>query len=66
MKKQQYKEVDALIKYISLVLIQSLGECIEGNDYEIIAGKDGKWWLKHKQVGSSEPLKEWIETELSK
>lgn len=48
------------IHKISTLLIQSLGECKEGNDYEIVA-KDGVFWINHKVVGSGEPLGQWIE-----
>ena len=66
MKTQQKTEVDLLIKYISSTLIRSLGDCVEGNEYEIVPDKDGRWWINHKVVGSGEPLKQWIESELSK
>jgi hypothetical protein len=45
-------------------LIESLGEPIEGNEY-IIKPIDGEWWIEHKEVGSGEPLKQWIETHLT-
>lgn len=42
------------------VLSSSLGECVEGNDYEIVADEDGRFWINHKVVGSGEPLEQWI------
>ena len=46
-------------------LSSSLGECIEGNDYEIVADKDGRFWINHKIVGSGEPLEQWIDSVLN-
>jgi len=46
---------------VSARLSSSLGECVEGNDYEIVADKDGRFWINHKVVGSGEPLKQWID-----
>jgi hypothetical protein len=41
-------------------LIESLGTCQDGNDYEINADKSGEFWITHKVMGSGEPLKQWI------
>ena len=46
---------------VSARLSSSLGECVEGNDYEIVADKDGRFWINHKEVGSGEPLEQWID-----
>jgi len=45
-------------------LIKSLGEPVEGNEY-IIKHINGEWWIEHKEVGSGEPLKQWLETNLT-
>jgi hypothetical protein len=45
-------------------LIKSLGEPIEGNEY-IIKPVKCEWWIEHKEVGSGEPLKQWLETHLT-
>lgn len=50
---------------VSARLSSSLGECVEGNDYEIVAYKDGRFWINHNEVGSGEPLKQWIDTVLN-
>lgn len=50
---------------VSARLSSSLGECVEGNDYEIVADKDGSFWINHKEVGSGEPLKQWIDDVLN-
>jgi hypothetical protein len=34
---------------------------VEGNAYEVVFDKDGKFWINHKEVGSGEPLKQWID-----
>jgi len=41
-------------------LINSLGEPSKDNKYEIVA-IDGQWWIIHKEVGSGEPLKQFLE-----
>ena len=41
-------------------LSSSLGE-VKGNAYEVVFDKDGKFWINHKEVGSGEPLKQWID-----
>jgi len=60
------KKFEKLVHLIIDKLIKSLGDCLEGNEYEIVPDKDGRWWINHKVVGSGEPLKQWIESELSK
>ncbi len=50
---------------VSALLSSSLGECVEGNDYEIVADKDGRFWISHKEVGSGEPLEQWIDSVLN-
>lgn len=50
---------------VSARLSASLGKCIEGNDYEIVADKDGRFWINHKEVGSGEPLEQWINSVLT-
>lgn len=42
------------------LLIESLGEPLQGNSYSIEADKNGIWWITHKAVGSGEPLKQWL------
>ena len=49
--------------FISRV-ISLLGECVEGNDYEILADKDGRFWINHKVIGSGEPFAQFLETAL--
>ena len=41
-------------------LIESLGECAKDNEYEIASSSEGRWWIIHKEVGSGEPLKQWL------
>jgi hypothetical protein len=53
------------IANVSARLSSSLGECVEGNDYEIVADKDGRFWINHKEVGSGEPLEQWIDSVLN-
>ena len=53
------------IANVSARLSSSLGECVEGNDYEIVADKDGRFWINHKEVGSGEPLVQWIDSVLN-
>ncbi len=67
LKKEVRKLKEALTKAgnlpisdVSARLSASLGECVEGNDYEIVADKDGRFWINHKQIGSGEPLEQWI------
>ena len=43
---------------------ESLGECSEGNEYEIVP-YDGKFWINHKVVGSGEPLLQWVQSVLN-
>lgn len=50
-----------LIHSLPDLLHDSLGECSEGNDYEIIS-INGERWINHKVVGSGEPLKQWIKS----
>lgn len=47
----------------SRVLHDSLGSPVRTHSYEIVA-KEGEWWINHKQVGSGEPLKQWIIDEI--
>ena len=49
---------------VSARLSSSLGE-VEGNAYEVVFDKDGKFWISHKEVGSGEPLKQWIDDVLN-
>lgn len=51
---------ELILNDISMRLSNSLGECVDGNDYEIIADGDGRFWISHKEVGSGEPLEQWI------
>ena len=46
-------------------IVDSLGAPIEGNDYTIHT-INGERWITHKEIGSGEPLKQWIESELKK
>lgn len=39
--------------------INSLGECVEGNEYRIFPIA-GQWWIEHKHVGSGEPLRQFL------
>lgn len=41
-------------------LIASLGVPGGGNEYEIKPDQRGVWWIYHKQIGSGEPVKQWI------
>ena len=41
-------------------LIQSLGECKDGNAYKIEPSSEGRWWIIHKEIGSGEPLRQWL------
>ena len=61
---QQVKNND-LLHDVSARLSSSLGECVDGNDYEIVADKDGRFWIYHKVVGSGEPLEQWIDSVLN-
>lgn len=61
------KEMNAILtaeieKYenVSDRLSKSLGE-VDGNAYEIVF-QDGRFWINHKEVGSGEPLKQWVNT----
>jgi hypothetical protein len=45
-------------------LIESLGEPVDGNQYTI-KPIDGVWWIEHNNVGSSEPLEQWMARELN-
>lgn len=61
-----YKDAQTLFKFyvdlydVSARLSASLGE-VEGNKYEVVFDKDGQFWINHKEVGSGEPLKQWID-----
>ena len=61
---QQVKNNDLLHDF-SARLSSSLGECVDGNDYEIVAARDGRFWINHKVVGSGEPLEQWIDSVLN-
>jgi len=54
------REVALRIHDVSARLSSSLGEA-EGNAYEVVFDKDGRFWINHKEVGSGEPLKQWID-----
>lgn len=57
--------IEATKEALTERLSSSLGECVEGNDYEIVADKDGRFWINHKEVGSGEPLEQWIDSVLN-
>ncbi len=40
-------------------LIESLGEPVDGNQYTI-KPINGVWWIEHNNVGSGEPLEQWV------
>ncbi len=40
-------------------LLTSLGEPVDGNEYEI-KNHNGEWWIEHKAIGSGEPLSQWL------
>lgn len=50
------------------LLHDSLGETIEGNEYTIAPYDPlgGDFWITHNKVGSGEPLKQWIKSEIDK
>jgi hypothetical protein len=52
----------AKIDVIVSSIIQSLGEHEEGveHSYEI-KFYAGKWWITHQQVGSGQPVDQWLE-----
>lgn len=54
-----------VLSKVSARLAASLGECVQGNDYEIVADKDGRFWINHVEVGSGEPLVQWIDSVLN-
>lgn len=54
-----------VLSNVSARLSSSLGECVEGNNYEVVSDKDGSFWINHKEVGSGEPLKQWIDSVLN-
>jgi hypothetical protein len=62
---KENKTKPCTIQNVSARLSASLGECVEGNDYEIVADKDGRFWINHKVVGSGEPLEQWINSVLN-
>ena len=47
-------------------LIHSLGECCKESSYSIKSDGDGIWWISHDQVGSGEPLSQWLDSENKK
>lgn len=49
---------------VSARLSYSLGE-VDGNAYEVVCDKDGNFWITHKEVGSGEPFKQWIDDVLN-
>jgi hypothetical protein len=49
---------------VSSRLESSLGECSEGNKYEIVP-YEGVFWINHQVVGSGEPLSQWVESVLN-
>lgn len=53
-----------ILSEVSARLSSSLGE-VEGNAYEVVFDKDGKFWINHKEVGSGEPLKQWVDRVLN-
>ena len=59
------KAENLAISDVSARLSSSLGLCLDGNDYEIVANKDGRFWINHKVVGSGEPLVQWIDSVLN-
>ena len=46
-------------------IVDSLGDPIEGNDYTIHT-INGERWITHNEVGSGEPLKQWLKSEIEK
>lgn len=59
------KQNNVSVSDVSARLSSSLGECVKGNNYEIVAEKDG-FWINHKEVGSGEPLTQWIDSALTR
>lgn len=57
-----------LIHSLPDLLHDSLGETIEGNEYTIAPYDPlgGDFWITHNKVGSGEPLKQWIKSEIDK
>lgn len=46
-------------------IVDSLGETSKGNDYQIHSIR-GERWITHKEIGSGEPLKQWLKSEIEK
>lgn len=46
-------------------IVDSLGDTSEGNDYHIHS-VNGNRWITHKEIGSGEPLKQWLKSEIEK
>ena len=46
-------------------IVDSLGETSKGNDYHIHS-VNGNRWITHNEVGSGEPLKQWLKSEIEK
>lgn len=46
-------------------IVDSLGDTSEGNDYHIHS-VNGNRWITHNEVGSGEPLKQWLKSEIEK
>lgn len=59
------QQPETSVEQISKALVDSLGAPIEGNNYTIHS-INGERWITHNEVGSGEPLKQWIESELKK
>lgn len=62
--KKESNEIDLMVFLIAARLHASLGECSNDHSYTIKA-ENGEWWIEHNQVGSAEPLKQWIKSTLS-
>ncbi len=58
------EHAQCVLSNVSARLSSSLGEA-EGNAYEVVFEKDGQFWINHKEVGSGEPLKQWIDSVLN-
>jgi hypothetical protein len=44
-------------------LINSLGQPVKESTYSIKADEKGVWWIIHDQVGSGEPLSQWLDSQ---
>ena len=63
--KDEKDEALKLIHSLPDLLHDSLGDHTAGNDYEITS-LSGERYITHKWVGSGEPLKQWIKSEIDK